>query len=251
MTIVVGGVGELYQGDLDAGRHLADRLAGSMPAHVLVEELHYGAIAVSQMLEDVRPDALVLAGAVARGQPPGSITRRRVADAEPAPDVAQRAVLHAATGYVDLDLILTVCATFGTLPARTVVVEIEPQSAGGPADTLSATMTAALDDAEQIIRLEVARLPLMVLVDRIREEVDDDHLAPAGALGTLHELLVGLDVLDETGRWNTVLRSRDRLRSSIRRGATGEGMGHLDWGLWWALIEEIDRLKRLDVGPNP
>lgn len=248
MTILVGGVGELFQGDLDAGRHLAERLAGTVPSHVVVEELHYGAVAVSQLLEELRPDALVLGTAIERGSAPGSVRRRRIDTSHPpTPQQAQQAVLQAATGYVDVDLIVTACSAFATLPRRTVVVEIEPMVTDGPVETLSTAVSGALDEAETLIRRELSLLPLMVLSDHIREALGDEHLAPGPALDALHELLSGLVELDEEGRWTTVLRSRDRLRLRIADGATSEGMDHLDWGLWWSLIEELDRLERLDA----
>ena len=66
MQILVGGVGELYQGDLDLGRRAVERLGTEdLGPGVLVEELHYGAVAVAQRLEDLRPDLLILIGAVA------------------------------------------------------------------------------------------------------------------------------------------------------------------------------------------
>lgn len=248
MTIVVGGVGELYQGDLDAGRAVADRLRGHVEAHVVVEELHYGALAVSQMLEDVRPDALVLVGATARGDAPGTVRRQRVESPSPSPEVAQRAVTQAVTGYVDIDLILTVCAALGSLPDRTVVIEVEPEAIGGPIDVLSPAVTAALDDVEARIHCELRLLPLLVLADRIHDRAACEYLSPAPAVDALGELLAGLDVLDQTGHWSTVFRSRDRLRLHIATGETGEGMDHLDWSLWWNLIEELDRLEGLDLG---
>jgi Ni,Fe-hydrogenase maturation factor len=250
VKILVGGVGELYQGDLDAGRHLVDRLVGRVADHVVVEELHYGAIAVSQMLEESRPDALVLTAAMARSARAGSVRRRAAGTGgAPEPDVAQQAILQAAVGYVDVDLIVTVCAALGTLPSRTVVVEIEPETTGGPTETLSASVAAALGDAEAVIRRELELLPVVVLADRIRESLADGHLTPAPALDALEEVLAGIDVLHADGRWTTVFRSRDRLRLRIATDGTGEGMDHLDWGLWWSLVEELDRLERRDVSP--
>ena len=67
MTVLVGGVSELFQGDLDLGRLAVARLLDEdLGPGVLVEDLHYGAVAVAQRLEEVRPDTLVLVGAVRR-----------------------------------------------------------------------------------------------------------------------------------------------------------------------------------------
>ena len=79
MTILVGGVGQLYQGDLDLGRRAVERLRQEhLAAGVLVEDLHYGAVAVAQRLRDVAPDALVVVGAEVHGRTPGTVERRRV-----------------------------------------------------------------------------------------------------------------------------------------------------------------------------
>ncbi|MDP9444914.1 MAG: hypothetical protein M3P83_11440, partial [Actinomycetota bacterium] len=113
-------MGELYQGDLDLGRLAAERLAGEpLGPGVLVEDLHYGAVAVTQRLEELRPSALILVGAVRRGRPPGTVQRRRVAAADVDPDRVQAAVGEAVTGYVGVDLVVDVAGAFGALPRRT------------------------------------------------------------------------------------------------------------------------------------
>ena len=61
MRILVGGVSELFQGDLDVGRLAVERLlAEKWGDHVMIEELHYGAVAVTQRLQDLSPDVLQL-----------------------------------------------------------------------------------------------------------------------------------------------------------------------------------------------
>ncbi|MBA3798713.1 MAG: hypothetical protein H0X18_06375, partial [Geodermatophilaceae bacterium] len=79
VAVLVGGVSELFQHDLDLGRLAVERLQDEdLGQGVVVEELHYGAVAVAQRLEDLRPAALVLISAVRRGRPPGTVQRRRV-----------------------------------------------------------------------------------------------------------------------------------------------------------------------------
>ncbi|MGH9281391.1 MAG: hypothetical protein ACRD0S_00475, partial [Acidimicrobiales bacterium] len=74
VAVLVGGVGELYQGDLDLGRVAVERLAQeALGDHVAVEDLHYGAVAVAQRLEELRPAHLVLVGGVARDRAPGTV----------------------------------------------------------------------------------------------------------------------------------------------------------------------------------
>jgi hydrogenase maturation protease len=154
-VIVVGGVGQLWQGDLDLGRVAAERLEGALGPGVVVEDLYYGAVAVAQRLEDLRPDALVLVGARSRRRPPGTVEVRRIAPGRPAAQ-AQAAVAQAVTGYVDTDLLLDVAAGLGALPADTVVVEVEPATTG-PGEHLSPAGAAGLERALGAVRAEVAR----------------------------------------------------------------------------------------------
>jgi hydrogenase maturation protease len=247
VTVLVGGVGQLYQGDLDLGRVAAERLAGeALGPDVLVEDLHYGAVAVAQRLQELRPGALVLVGAVVRGRPPGRVERRRIRDRRLAPEQGQRAVADAVTGYVTLDLVIEVAGGLDALPARTTAVEVEPATTE-PAEALSPPATAALEAAIGLVRAEVRRIPLLELADKLRLRCQDTRLEPAPALGTLRDLLGELEQLEERGRWGTTFALRDRLRRRIADGDTGFGMDHLDWGLWWALIEELDRLQPLEA----
>lgn len=158
MLVLVGGIGELWQGDLDLGRRAAERLTiEDLGADVLVEDLSYGAVAVAQRLEELAPDALILVGAVRRGASQGSVRRRLVVDDESTPSaVAAESVRHAITGYVDVDLVVDVAAALGALPVRTVVVEVEPATTG-PSTELSAAGAAGLDAAIALARDEIAR----------------------------------------------------------------------------------------------
>ena len=246
MTVLVGGVGQLYQGDLDLGRRAAERLAAeALDPDVLVEELHYGAVAVTQRLEELRPRALVLVGATARGRPPGAVERRPIRGLRPPPERVQRAVGDAVTGHVTLDLLVEVAAGFGALPARTTVIEAEPARTE-PTERLSHQAERALEAALGLVRAELRRIPLLELADQLRARSQGVRLEPAPAVDALHELLGELEGLDRWGRWGATFTLRDRLRRQLADGGTGFGMDHLDWGLWWALIEELDRLQPLE-----
>jgi hydrogenase maturation protease len=246
VTVLVGGVGQLYQGDLDLGRLAAERLAGeALGPDVLVEDLHYGGVAVAQRLQDLRPRALVLVGAVTRDRPPGMVERRRIRDLRLPPEQVQRAVADAVTGHVTLDLVIEVAAGFGALPARTTAVEVEPGRVE-PTERLSLNAGRALESAIGLVRAEVRRIPLLELADELRTRSQDAPLEPAPAVDTLRDLLGELARLEERGRWGTTFALRDQLRRQIADGQTGFGMDHLDWGLWWALIEELDRLQPLE-----
>jgi multicomponent Na+:H+ antiporter subunit D len=65
MVTLIGGVSELYQSDMDLGRHVVDRLDLAAPG-TYVEDLSYGAIPFTHRLQELRPDVLVLVGAVSR-----------------------------------------------------------------------------------------------------------------------------------------------------------------------------------------
>ena len=157
--VLVGGVGQLYQGDMDLGRLVVERIEqqGIGPG-VLAEDLSYGAIAVCQRLEDLRPDALVLVGAAARGRPPGTISRFEVGALAHSPDHLQGAIAEAATGYVSIDLILEVATALGALPEHTVVIEVEPQSIA-PSQQLSEMGRKAVEEATVLVRRELERWP--------------------------------------------------------------------------------------------
>lgn len=159
-AVLVGGVGQLFQGDLDLGRRAVDRLAVEVgdSEEVRVEELHYGAVAVAQRLEELEPRALVLVGAEARGdRPPGTVVRRVVEPTALDPEAVQRAVGDAVTGYVAIDLVVEVAQGLGCLPEDTVVIEVEPERTAS-SEELTPAATRALDEAVAMVAAELDRL---------------------------------------------------------------------------------------------
>jgi hydrogenase maturation protease len=246
VTVLVGGVYELFQGDLDLGRLAVERLRAEALPHVLAEDLHYGAVAVVQRLEDLRPQTLVLVTAVRRDRPPGTVARRRVQPTAVDPADFQAAVGDAVTGYVHVDLLVEVASGFQALPARTVAIEVEPAHVG-PGEGLSPLAAAALEDALAMVRAEVRRAPLLQLVEELSGMVEGDRLTPSPGLDALRALLDELDGLDRHGNWGHTFALRDRMRLAIASASSSEGMDHRDWGLWWALIEELDRLEALEA----
>lgn len=243
MTTLVGGVGELFQGDLDLGRQAAEALAAVPLEDAVVEDLYYGALAVAQRLAELGPTALILVGTGQRGLAPGSITRKRVHHRPSIAEVAQ-AMAEAGTGYVGIDLILDVAAGLGALPERTIVFEVEPASVA-PGEGLSPVVSAALQQLVGLISVEARRLPLLAVADRIRERAS--RLGEAPAVEEMSRLLEALTTLDQSGRWAGAFSLRDRLRLQIAAGQTPEDMEHLDWALWWGLIEELDRLEAAEA----
>lgn len=243
VPVLVGGVSELFQSDLDLGRLAVERLRTEDLGHsVLVEELHYGAVAVAQRLEELRPGALVLVSAVRRERAPGAVERRRVDPPVLDPAAAQAAVGGAVTGYVHPDLVVEIAAALGVLPARTVAVEVEPEVTGS-GEGLSAAAAAGLEQALDVVRAEVRRLPLLALADDVRPLVAGDRLQDSAALTALRALLDELGEVDRTGHWGRTFALRDAFGLAIASTPSSEGMDHRDWGLWWALVEELDRLQ--------
>jgi hypothetical protein len=241
-TVLVGGVSQLYQGDLDLGRRAVEQLAQAPAGQgVAVEDLHYGAVAVAQRLEELRPQALILVGAEARGRTPGTVERRR---ARPRTGDAQTAIAEAVQGYVSIDLVVDVAAGLGALPGRVVAVEVEPASTATSLD-LSVPGRLGLERALQLVREELRRTPLLLLAADVRHELARDGRVVSPALVTMRALLDELARFDDDGRWGHTFAQRDRLRARLAAGQTGEEMTALDWGLWWNLIEELDRLQRL------
>lgn len=250
MTTVVGGVGQLYQGDLDLGRLAVEELRqDDLGPDVVVEDLYYGAIAVVQQLEDIGPDTLILVGAHERGRPPGTVERRRMDELDLSTAEVQVAVGDAGTGYVDLQLVVEVAWGLGALPPRTVTIEVEP-ARKGPSEELSPVARSALGRALGLVRAEVRRAPLLDAAERIRRELADGHLEPSPTQEAMEDLLGELELLDREGRWGRTFAERDRLRLRISAGETSESMTHADWGLWWGLIEELDRLQVVEAAPE-
>lgn len=243
VVTLVGGVGELYQGDLDLGRRVAALLAEEDLGHgVEVEDLHYGAVAVAQHLQDLAPDTLILVGAVARDRPPATLERRRIAAVALADADLQVAVGDAVTGYVAIDLVIEVGAGLGALPDRVVTIEVEPVTSG-PDDTLSPQVGALVPRVLDLVRTEVERAPVFSLAAHLVELVGDGHLEPSPSTESLMMLLETLGEADRSGHWGRSFSHRDELEQRLGRGETSPGMDHLDWGLVWSLIEELDRLE--------
>lgn len=156
--ILVGGVAELFQGDLDLGRRAVLRLAEEdLGDGVQVEELSYGGVAVAQRLQDLRPEALVLVACHPRGRPAGAVERRVLGPSELTPAELQLAVGDAVTGYVTIDLLIEVATALNVLPPTTVAVEVEPARVQ-PSEELTAEAEAGLEEALALVRAEVAAL---------------------------------------------------------------------------------------------
>lgn len=247
MRIVIGGVGQLYQGDLDLARHVVERLKDAdLGPQVVVEDFDYGAVAVSQRLEDLRPDALLLVGAAPGAREPGAVTRRRIGPEAPPTDQVMASVEGAVTGYVTLDMLLDVARAFGSAPRRMVVFEVQPEETGSSTE-LSRRVAAALPRVEEWVRREARLTPLFMLADELREALVESHLEPSGSVRRVEAILAGIEHLEGGGGWGEIFALRNHLRLDISQGDLSEGMSHSDWALWWAVVEELDRLQGEDA----
>lgn len=245
--VLVGGVGELFQSDLDLGRLVVNHLmAEEFPRGVYVEDLSYGAIPFTHRLMELQPHVLILVGSKQRDREPGSIHRRRVDGVDRTPEQLQTAVGDAYVGYVDLDLAVDVAFALDLLPPRTVVIEVEAAEVG-PSDQLSPSGKAAMAPTASAVRREIILAPLFDLIRQLRPRLEPDVLEPSRLLDALQELLGHLDILDDEGRWAGTFNAKDHVNLAISSGDTSTDMDHGDWGMVWGLVEELTRLQSLSV----
>jgi hydrogenase maturation protease len=159
--ILLAGVGYLHLSDLSFGPHLVERLAGwRLPPWVQLEDLSYGPIAVVQWFQDApgRFERAIFMGAIERGRPPGTLTRYAW-DTPPRPvEEVQERVAEAVTGVISIENLLIIASYFGVLPARTVVIELEPLRLDWGLD-MSATGYAQVEEALAWIDGELAARP--------------------------------------------------------------------------------------------
>lgn len=195
-------------------------------------------------MEELRPERLILVGAESGGLPAGTISRRAI---EPAPpDTAQEAVEQAVTGYVSIELVLSVASALGVLPRRTVVIEVEPKMTE-PSESISAEASRAMTKVVNQVQLEARRTPMLSLAHQIETLIAQRPTPDSQAQHQLAQLLEELNTLEREGRWGRTFALRDKLVGSITAGQTGDAMSKLDWGLWWGLIEELDRLEKAEA----
>jgi hydrogenase maturation protease len=129
MRTLIAGVGYSNLSDLSVGPILAALLRREQwPAHVEIDDLSYGPIAVVHRLAEAAPpyDRLVLVGAADRGHRGAEVRCYCWDGVLPDADEIQARVSEAVTGVIDLDNLLVVTGHFGALPAEVFVVEVQP-----------------------------------------------------------------------------------------------------------------------------
>lgn len=153
--VLVAGVGYGNLRDLSAGPLLVQRL-GPLGDGVDVEDMSYSPIDVLFALQRREPYAkVVLVSALSRGDPPGTVRRRRWTAPPIAPEDLQARIAEAVTGVINLENHLYVLTHFGALPEDVVIIEIEPGDQGWGEGTTEA-VAAALERAAELVRAEVA-----------------------------------------------------------------------------------------------
>ncbi|GAC1320324.1 MAG: hydrogenase maturation protease [Chloroflexota bacterium] len=154
--VLVAGVGYRNLRDMSAGPELIERLrAREWASGVQIEDLSFGAVHVLHWLQERSPfDALILCASVARGRAPGSVTRVAWSAPPTTGEAVQAAIAEAVTGVISLDTLLTVLGYFAALPARVVVIEVEPRDDDWGAE-FSPLVAAALEESVRVIISEV------------------------------------------------------------------------------------------------
>lgn len=155
---LIGGVGLPWLRDLDFGANWLARAASlRWPDDVVLEDLSYSAHRVMHRLQELRPSRVVLIGCTPRGAAPGTIRRYELAGLpEPDPSDVHERLAEAVGGIVDLDHTLAVCRYWASLPADTVVIEVEPaesQFGWGFSEPVEEAVSRVLE----MVRSEVSR----------------------------------------------------------------------------------------------
>jgi hydrogenase maturation protease len=126
--VLVGGIGLPWLRDLDFGTQFIRRVEGlDWPVDVLVEDLSYAAHRVLHRLQELRPEKVVLVGAMPRDiDPPGTIRRYTLDLTPPTEEEVADRLGEAVGGIIDLDHTLAVVRYWKGFPPDTVVIEVEP-----------------------------------------------------------------------------------------------------------------------------
>ncbi len=126
--VLVGGIGLPWLRDLDFGTQFLKRIRDEdWPDDVVLEDLSYSAHRVLHTLQDVKPDKVVLVGAMPRDvDPPGTIRRYQLDLTPPSDEEVADRLGEAVGGIIDLDHTLAVVRYWKGFPPDTVVIEVEP-----------------------------------------------------------------------------------------------------------------------------
>jgi hydrogenase maturation protease len=154
MRALIAGVGYSNLRDLSVGPLMAAELRREeWSAHIEVEDLSYGPVAVVHRLAEAEPPyaRLVLVGAVDRGAGGAAVRAYRWDGVLPDAEEIQARVAEAVTGVIDLDNLLVVTGHFGALPAEVYVVEVRPLATEFGMD-LSPSVAEVLPEVRRLAR---------------------------------------------------------------------------------------------------
>ena len=152
---LVGGFGRPGMRDLDFGRQVVSYLETlDWPDDMVVEDLSYSAPLVLHRLQELKPAKVVLLGAAARGDQPGTLRRYQLDLTPPSPEEVRRCLEDSVGGVVDIDHTLAVARHWGGFPADTVVIEVEPADCSfGPG--FSEELAESFDQMTEMVRAEL------------------------------------------------------------------------------------------------
>lgn len=232
MSVLIGGVSGPGAADAQLAAVLDGVRAAGLGHHVGVEAVGSEPDEVAPALSVRAPSAAVLVGVEHRPDGAGPLWRRRLRR-PPGPESEPGAV-PGFEGTVDA------LRRRGLLPDRTVAIGMRP----GLGDEAVASAVA-------LVVGEARRMPLLALGDETRAyTADDGRLEPTAALDALRALLDELDRVDAEGGWGELFARGADLQRAIAEGHIGEGMGCVDWAMWWGLLEELERLGGVGTGAS-
>ena len=155
--VLVGGVGLPWLRDLDFGTQFVRRVGElEWPDGVMVEDLSYAAHRVLDTLRDLRPDKVILVGAMPREtDPPGTVRRYPLDLTPPSDEEVHERLGEAVGGIIDLDHTLAVVRYCKSFPDDTGVIEVEPSDKSFGLG-FSDEVEAVVNDVLAMVREEVA-----------------------------------------------------------------------------------------------
>ncbi len=127
---LIAGVGHRFWGDRSAGPLWVDRMADrDWPSGVVLDDLSFGALAMTQQLQAQPFDRIAFVTAEERGREPATLHWSRHTAPPASPEHVQACVGEAGGGVVAIDLLLVIAGYYRALPADTWILEIEPADA--------------------------------------------------------------------------------------------------------------------------
>ncbi len=129
--ILVAGVGHRMWRDRSAGMDWMEQLRADVwPAHVVIDDFGFGAIAMMQRLEDERYERAIFLASETRNRAPGTLHVARFLPQSPSHELVHAHMHEAGGGVITIDTLLVIIEHFGVLPRETWIIEAEPADTG-------------------------------------------------------------------------------------------------------------------------